>query len=339
MKLSKVLAEYKQHKIGIEGVSESSAATYIFKLKKALLIMCEGDELKELSEDDLGAYLAGLRGKQSIASQRLMVTTIKGFYAWYARKYERNNPAAQIKPVREWTKHPDVLRLENVERMLIAAGMDNFLQVRNAAIVSILADTGIRVSELCELRLKDVSYEGKQFLMTVPPTKSRRSRLVPFCYMEESSMVAETFSYYYMTVKFNKGWGPDDYLFQNSECHYIKIPGGWAEGKPRNNPGGKMNRHSVCDMVKTLAARAGIERKVTPHSFRHFYATYLAVAGTEPMIIQRRLGHASLDKTMIYIHYADVVKGDSAKNNPLAKVKTPYVGAVKALRNIERVKG
>ena len=175
--------------------------------------------------------------------------------------------------------------------------------------------------------------------MTVPPTKGNRSRYIPFCYQQEGALVAELFSLYYMMVKYKRGYKPNDYLFQRDMVYYKKTANGYIEGAERPWDAGPLSRKSVAVMLKCVAEGAGIDRHVTPHSFRHFYATYLAVNGVDPMKIQQRLGHASLDRTMIYVHYADIVKKDSAKDNPLGGSKADFRGSVKAWSEIKNLKG
>lgn len=359
MKTERLLNEYCEYIMGVKGAREGTANTYRYKLQKAFREMggrkggfepqraqrkkedieTERDrgEFPELCEKDLGDYVLGLRRKVSIASQRITVTALKSFYGWYSKAYRKKDISQALAPIKEYIKHADVLRVEEVEKLILAAGRDNFLQARNAAIICVLADTGIRVSELCELRISDISLEENQFLMNVPATKSRRSRIVPFCFQQEGSIVAELFSYYWLQVKFKKGWAGNDYLFQRESVYWKKVPGGWKEGAAKPWEGGKLHRNAINDMLGRLKRITGIERKVTAHSFRHFYATYLAVRGMDPIKIQQRLGHASLDRTMIYVHYADIIKGDSAKDNPLSKVKAGWTGALKAVKSLGRM--
>ncbi len=354
MKMMKVVNEYSQYLIGIKGVRASSEASYRMKLLKFLRTIENGElrnendkrqdaastmDMPKVTQEDVARYMAGLVGKVGINTRRMTVTVLRDFFKWYSGKYGGGNPARNLVPIREYIKHPDVLRLEEVEKIILAAGKDAFFQVRNAAIVCVLADTGIRVSELCELRIKDISQEDEQFIMTVPATKGNRSRMLPFCFMKEGSIVAEYFSFYYAMVRYKKGWMPDDYLFQRDMFYWRKVEGGWVEGAARNYLPGPLSRRTVLDIVKRLAREAGVERKVSPHSFRHFYATYLAVTGTDPIKIQQRLGHSSLDRTMIYVHYADIVKSDSAKNNPLSKIGAGWKGAVETLKMAKRFKG
>lgn len=341
MKLSKALAEYVTYEMGIRGVRESSARTYRTKLNKMfreinIELGNKPDTLPNMDEKQLGGYLAGLRGRQAQNSRRILITAVRTFYRWYCQVYGGDDPSRNVQPVREYIKHPDVLRLDDVERLVMAAGKDHFLMIRNATIVCVLADTGIRVSELCALRVGDVALEGQQFIMTVPAIKGNKSRMIPFCYQQEGNVVAEYFSMYYAYVRFKLGWGPQEYLFQRSQTRYRRVDGGYAEGGRCWWDAGPLSRDAVNNILKGLARRAGVARKVTPHSFRHFYATYLAVKKVSPDVIRQRLGHTSLDRTMIYVHMADVISGDSAKDNPLAHVKAGWKGAVRTLKSVER---
>jgi integrase len=146
--------------------------------------------------------------------------------------------------------------------------------------------------------------------------------------------VAETFAFYWLQVKVVLQWKANDYLFQR-ETHCQRRHGdGWIDGAEHLWAPGALSKMAVNNMIKKVCLAAKVERKVSAHSFRHFYATYLAVKGLDIIKIQTRLGHASLNRTMIYIHYSELVKEDSAKDNPLSGAKTNWTGAVKAWKQM-----
>lgn len=338
MRIGTLLEEYRKYLTGIRGVRDSTARAYIGQLRKFL---GSKTEAKAIGEAELMGKMNELRGRCAVNTRRKLVSALKGFYAWAEFQHQIPNITSRLATVKEWIPAIDVIRLNEVEKMIATAGKDNFIQLRNAAIICVFADTGIRVSELVNLKLKDISWEEQQCLMMVQPSKGNKSRYIPFCTMEEGSLVAEYFNYYYATVKFKRGWGPDDYLFQREPLRWTRDGDGWKQGGAQWFDPGPLSAKGVWSMVKQLAARAGIERRVTPHSFRHFYATYLAVKKVDPIKIMQRLGHAKLDRTMLYIHYADIVKADSAKDNPLTGVKAGWKGGVKVMKAVmaqERVK-
>lgn len=360
----KLVEEYIRWMIGIKGVRSNSCKTYRSKLNRFFRWLgtysqdCQS-MLQNITEKDVGAFMIYLKGEgQSINSQRMYITTLKGFFSWLA-KYKKfgKNPAKNLVGLREFKKHPGILTVQEVERLIIACEGGNFQQVRNAAIIAVLADTGIRISELLALKVGNIQENETQFIMTVPATKNSSNRMVPFCYKQEGSLIAEMFVKYWICVKHMYQWGRDDYLFQRelvywkryrADGHNEKILDtrlrgydgkhgndgqGWIKGAEKNLEPGPLTLSSVAKMLRRIRLVAGVDKKVTPHMFRHFYATYLALHETNILIIQQRLGHASLDRTKIYLSYAEIVKSDSAKMNPMSGVKTKEKGYVKALES------
>jgi len=330
----KALDQFFAHCVGINGARESTARMYRHQLKKFFKLISVDEYLPDLSEGDIAGVLTAMQKRgMAMNTRRIMATALRQFYAWLSETYKQPNPAKNLKAIREYIKHPEVLRLDEVERMILTCGMDTFEQKRNAAIICVLADTGIRVSELCALKVRDVVMEEKQFVMTVPATKGNKTRYVPFCYLEEKAIVAEAFTAYYMDARFRRGLTSDDHLFQRTTIYYRKAPqGGYYEGASRNIDPGPMSHKSVWLMLKRIAEQAKVERAANPHSFRHFYGTYLALSGVPVTTIQMRMGHSSLERTQIYLHTADMIKGDSAKDSPLSKTKVKTSYGVKVLK-------
>ncbi len=341
MTIDRALNEYRDYLVGIQGVRESSARAYRYKLEKVLNHFVEGETGKKklqmpiVTEAMMAAYMGQLRREVSQNTRRHTVTALKGFYGWLHRVHpEYDNPTVNMKPIKELKGMINVPTVQEVEKLILACGRDGFLQVRNSAILCVFADTGIRVSELCALKMRDIAVDGEQFVMQVPATKGNSGRSIPFAYQEVGAIVAEFFSYYYLTVKFTHGYGPNDPLFQRAAVYYKKRNGVYIEGMPTAYGSGPISRESVYQIVANAAKKCGMEN-IHPHTFRHFYATYLAAKGLDPIKIQARLGHATLDMVLKYIHLAEVIKGDAAKNNPLSGVKAGWKGGVKALRLVK----
>ena len=344
MKIDAVIKQYLVYATGIEGLRESSAGAYRYKIVGLLKAFSEdGETFPLITEAALAEYMGEMRKNRSINTRRGTITALKRFYAWLCKNYPKlENPAVNLKPIREYQRMINVLKIDEVERMIVSCGRDNFCQIRNAAIICVLADTGIRVSELCALTMRDVSQDEQQFVMQVPVTKGQRGRSIPFAYQAEGRIVAEYFSFYYLLAKYKMGYQPGDPLFQRSAVRYRKTALGYVEGSATAYGAGPLHRDSISTMLSRVARRAGIESKVHPHAFRHFYATYLAAKGMDPIKIQGRLGHASLDMIQKYIHLAEIIKGDAAKDNPLSGVKSGWTGGVQALntaRQMDKLKG
>ncbi len=310
-----MLSNYQTHITGIGGVSLSTAQTYLYKLKnfKAWFGSC----LSTVIQADISCYIVYLKQTGTNRNTiRLSITAIKSFFSWYCFYYNKSDPTQGLKTIKPQGVSYDIISLHDAEALIVEAGLQNADQLRNAAIICILADTGIRVGELVNLKLGDIRLEKKQFKVNVRSTKTYQDRIIPFCYLKQGGLISETFSAYWQSIKFANSRSSEDYLFKTSEYYQKKF----------KKDSSKLNRGTINYLINKLTKSAKLDKRVTPHSFRHFYATYLAVNGEKIEIIQARLGHQDINKTKIYIHYADLVQSESAKNTPLANIKTNIKG-------------
>lgn len=322
----KVLLEgFRKYLVGQQSLKVSTAICYSNKVKKVIAEMDKSpDQIKSL---DIHQYFATIRNQKRINTQRLEQIAMIIFFRYFSQINGTPDPTIGLKLLRREGIAPAILNIDDVTLMIKACGVRNFLNIRNAAMIALLADTGIRVGELINLKVGNVLKDGNKFQLTIVGdihgTKSYRQRTVPFAKLDEGGIVAEPWSAYYSQIKFIDKWDSEAPLFQRS-----------AIG--RYGPGGKITTGAVLSIVKRLGHNAGIKKMVSPHSFRHFYATYCMVNGIRLETLQYRLGHKSINSTMIYVHLADLVQDTNLDINPLAGVKGPYRemnGFVKAIRN------
>ncbi len=328
------LREFRQEKMGLDNTKATSINTYENCLTR--FFRETGKPVLEIVSDDIRDYMLGLiESKASRSYQRLTATALRGFFGIYSRNHKALNPATRLRSIRRENRFPDIPSTDEVERMILACGTGNKDQIRNAAIIALLADTGIRVGELVALKVGNVIQAEKQFILKVPSEKSTSQRQVPFSYMREGSLVAEIWNAYWSIIRFVEQRSFNDALFTQSE-EYIKRfqKADWE--LINSQPMKGLSRKTIFTIVKKVAEMAEIDKPVSPHSFRHFYATYLAMAKTDIIIIKERLGHANISQTQIYIHYADTLTKDSAKDNPMAGIRTKITGFVEAGKQLRR---
>jgi integrase/recombinase XerD len=223
--------------------------------------------LKELTETGIAAY-----------SQARILSGIKAFYAFMAYDEKiQDSPAALISGPVLPRKLPSVLEVYEIEKILECIDLENPAGIRDRMIIEVLYSCGLRVSELCNLLLSQI-YQEAGFIKVVG--KNDKERLVPIG--EEALEAIRTYIKAFRDqIKVHREFG--DFLLLN------------ARGK-------SLSRISVFTIVVRLGEMAGIKKKISPHTFRHSFATHLLEGGADLRIIQEMLGHESITTTEIYTH-------------------------------------
>ena len=214
----------------------------------------------------------------SAYSQSRMLSGIKSFYAFL--EYEEillENPAELIDSPRLGRKLPDVLNIFEIEKILEAIDQSKPEGGRNRAMLEVLYSSGLRVSELVNLKMNQI-YFDIGFLRIIG--KGNKERLVP---IGKSA------------VKYVKIY------IEEIRCH-LKIQPGFENYVFLNRRGKSLSRVMIFTIIKDLVKVTGIEKTVSPHTFRHSFATHLVEGGADLRAVQEMLGHESITTTEIYTH-------------------------------------
>lgn len=261
------------------GLSENSITGYCDDLDKLIKFVGE-DNLTtgNLEQADILQFLCTLRdiGIQP-RSQARILSGIKSFYRYLlAEEYIKTDPTRNIDTPKTGRHLPEVLTLEEVDR--IANSFDLSLPEgrRNKAIIEVLYSCGLRVSELTNLKISDI-YPEEEFV--VIRGKGDKQRIVPI----SQSALKEIKLYMYDRKQLNIKKGDEDTLFLNRR-------------------GGKLSRTMIFYIVKEQCATCNINKKISPHTLRHTFATHLLEGGANLRAIQQMLGHESITTTEIYVH-------------------------------------
>jgi integrase/recombinase XerD len=185
------------------------------------------------------------------------------------------NPSSLIESPKIGLKLPEVLSVEEIDRMIAGIDLSKPEGHRNKAIIETLYGCGLRVSELIGLRLTDIHYKEGYIIVT---GKGSKQRLVPV----SDKALKEI----------------DLYKPERSRLPVIKD----ANILFLNRRGSMLSRVMIFTIIKTLAARAGIRKNISPHTFRHSFATHMIEAGADLRAVQEMLGHESILTTEIYTH-------------------------------------
>ena len=239
----------------LRGFSPLTIRNYSFFVEKFLARI--GKESKDVNEDDAKLYLSELFDTKSKNTIMLAAASLKFFFGEILKK-----EFGAIKMPKKEKKLPEVLNKEEVKRLIDSA--DNR---KSRLIISFLYSTGLRVSELVNLKVGDANFEEKTGW--VRGGKGSKDRLFTL----SENLIEELKSYLE---------GRDNvYMFSKS--------------KP-------LTTRNIQKIIKLTSQRAGINKKVTPHTLRHSFATHLLENGTDIRMIQAMLGHASLNTTQVYTH-------------------------------------
>lgn len=283
-------------------MSPNTVVAYCRDLRKFFAFLENPEELPPLS-DPAGVtaeYLAAFLNKEFHAglSKRSQARELSSIRTYYKYISPDANPCDKIDSPKISRYLPDVLSVEEVVSILESADLTKPEGIRNKAILETLYSCGLRVSELVNLKMSDLFFK-EQFIRVTG--KGDKQRLVPICDTAISAINN------YIPVRWEtlqhskKGRGSsEDYLFLNRRA-------------------GKLTREMVFLIVKSHAAMAGVTKEVSPHTFRHSFATHLIENGADLRVVQEMLGHASILTTEIYTHVsAKKWQGNILKYHPLA---------------------
>jgi integrase/recombinase XerD len=235
-------------------------------------------DIVHASFDDLQAFIFDtFKQITSVRTQARLIAGIHSFYRFLLyHNYIEQDPSELLETPKKELHLPDVLSLEEIDRMVAQIDMSKSESHRNRAIIEMLYGSGLRVSELVNLRLSDIYLTEGYMRIT---GKGSKQRLVPI-----SSVATEWFTY----------WLEDrsklDIKPQAKDIAFL------------NRYGRQLTRAMIFTIIKTLAHQAGIQKTISPHTLRHSFATHLLQNGADLRIIQQLLGHESITTTEIYTH-------------------------------------
>lgn len=263
-----------------KGLSPRTLEAYMSDVAKfSVYVAEEGGDLLTVGLDELRAYLATLVdvGIHPRTQARLL-SALRSLYGFLKMDgYIEKNPTELLKSPKLPMRLPDVLTLDEIDRVINAIDLSELEGQRNRAMIEVLYSCGLRVSELCGLKMSDL-YLSEEFIRVTG--KGDKQRLVPI----SSRAIAELEYYFNDRDHIEIKPGFEDYVFVSER---------------RRKP---LSRITVFHIVKELVASAGIEKNVSPHTFRHSFATHLLEGGANLRIIQAMLGHESIATTEIYAH-------------------------------------
>ncbi|MBC2846810.1 site-specific tyrosine recombinase [Winogradskyella flava] len=285
MKWSQAITDYK-HYLQIErGLSKNTIENYCYDIKKLTTYLEEHDTTISpiaIDSETVKQFIYTISKTVNPRSQARLISGLRNFFDYLVfENYRRNNPLDLIETPKIGRKLPDTLSIDDIDLLISTIDLSYSyngvnLGERNRAIIETLYSCGLRVSELTELKLSDLFFDEGFIKVT---GKGNKQRFVP--------IGATTQKYIYI-------W--------KSIRNHINIQPGSKDILFLNYKGNKLTRAMIFTIIRNLVEKSGLKKTVSPHTFRHSFATHLLENGADLRAIQMMLGHESITTTEVYMH-------------------------------------
>lgn len=271
--MKNILADYENYLLIERAMSRNTVASYCSDVEK--FMTWAGMAPENVTAEDVTGYLAS-RSKVSERSQARFLSALRNFFDWlYLEGVVKENPCELVDMPKLGRYFPSVLSEQEVEAIMDSVDTTDWIGVRDRAILEVLYGCGLRVSEAVGLRISCL-YPDEGFVRVFG--KGKKERLIPLC-----GMALEAVRRYLEVRPLPADSRSDDLLFLN-------------------NRGTSLSRVSMFKMVKRQALIADVRKEISPHTFRHSFATHLVENGADLRVVQEMLGHESITTTEIYTH-------------------------------------
>ena len=271
--MKNILADYENYLLIERAMSRNTVASYCSDVEK--FMTWAGMAPENVTAEDVTGYLAS-RSKVSERSQARFLSALRNFFDWlYLEGAVKENPCELVDMPKLGRYFPSVLSEQEVEAIMDSVDTTDWIGVGDRAILEVLYGCGLRVSEAVGRR-RSCLYPDEGFVRVFG--KGKKERLIPFC-----GMALEAVQRYLEVRPLPADSRSDDLLFLN-------------------NRGTSLSRVSMFKMVKRQALIADVRKEISPHTFRHSFATHLVENGADLRVVQEMLGHESITTTEIYTH-------------------------------------
>ena len=269
LKINHLIETYSEYLIFQKGLSPNTVDSYISDLKKLSLYLQDS----EISQQSIENYFLDISDfNYSTSTKKRFYSSIKNFLKYLDE--EENILQIKLSELRlkSIRKLPEVLSVEDIEKMINAYQHDDFLNSRNKTIIDVLYSTGCRVSELCNINLSDLDLVDNSLKLK---GKGSKQRIVPIGSELKLNLLK------YLKIREN---------FINSKGEPLFLT------KSRNS----LDRTAVFRIIKNTALKASLDTNIHPHTLRHSAATHMLEGGCDLRTVQEFLGHSSVSTTQIY---------------------------------------
>jgi len=276
------LKEFTTHLKLERGLSENSVAAYINDVNKLLQYHEQFDQqttIMEVSHASLQNFVSWLNDLGMLANtQARVISGLKAFFNYLMlENLIQEDPSAMLESPKHNRKLPDVLSYNEINDLITAIDASKPEGMRNKAMLEVLYGCGLRVSELITLKISDLNIPS-EYIRVIG--KGNKERIIPIGHIA-LKLITIYLTEVRVHLKIKKG--NEDFVFLN-------------------RLGTHLSRISVFTMIKALADQSGLNKTISPHTFRHSFATHLIEGGADLRAVQEMLGHSSITTTEIYTH-------------------------------------
>ena len=281
MNWNTAITQYKNYLRIERGLSKNSIDSYVFDVNK-LIHYLNNNELKieplDIDSDIIKSFIYEVSKEVKSRSQSRIISGLKNFFKYLVfEDYITTNPVELIESPKLGRHLPDTISLNEIDRLIAHIDLSHPQGERNRCIIETLYSCGLRVSELVGLKISDLFFDESFIKVS---GKGNKERFVPI-----DASTQKFIEIYIDQVRCKIDVKPEftDILFLNRR-------------------GKQLTRAMIFTIIKQLAEKAGLQKNISPHTFRHSFATHLLENGADLRSIQLMLGHESITTTEIYVH-------------------------------------
>ena len=263
------------------GLSKNTIDNYTFDIERLSLFLTQNSiQVSPISikEETLQQFIYAISKEVNPRSQARIISGLKSFFLYLIfEDYRNDNPLELIESPKTGRKLPDTLAVDEIDNLISAIDLSSNEGERNRAVLETMYGCGLRVSELVSLKISDLFFDEGFIKIT---GKGNKQRFVPVGDLTQK----------YITI------------YKNGIRVHLNIQKGHEDTLFLNRRGRQLTRAMIFTIIKDLAVKINLNKKISPHTFRHSFATHLLENGADLRSIQLMLGHESITTTEIYVH-------------------------------------
>lgn len=263
------------------GMSKNTIDNYSFDIERLCLFLEDNSIAVSplmISEETIQQFIYHIAKQLNARSQARIISGLKSFFSYLIfEDYRPDNPLELIETPRIGRKLPDTLSIIDIDRLIAAIDLSSNEGERNRAMLETLYGCGLRVSELVTLKISDLFFDEGFIKIT---GKGNKQRFVPI----------GTYTQKYIEI------------YKDNVRTHLTIQKGHEDTLFLNRRGRQLTRAMIFTIIKDLAVKIDLNKTISPHTFRHSFATHLLENGADLRSIQLMLGHESITTTEIYVH-------------------------------------
>jgi integrase/recombinase XerD len=263
------------------GLSKNTIDNYTFDIDRLRLFLTQNAiQLSPITidEETLQQFIYAVSKEVNPRSQARIISGLKSFFSYLIfEDYRSDNPLELIESPKTGRKLPDTLAIEEIDALISAIDLSTNEGERNRALLETLYGCGLRVSELVALKISDLFFDEGFVKIT---GKGNKQRFVPVGNLTQKYIA----------------------IYKSEMRVHLNIQKGFEDTLFLNRRGKQLTRAMIFTIIKDLAVKINLNKKISPHTFRHSFATHLLENGADLRSIQLMLGHESITTTEIYVH-------------------------------------